>query len=307
VGTGIAFVVQRLYIAFSGIPNASNFYTSLSSSLLWDRLWPNPSYSLGILPAAAIFSSALWPVIGFSLWKRRSDWSLPRVGLIGLSLLVLFIGGVIVSMKIGGGADLHNMDAYAVVLMIVSTYLFFSRYNPEDGRNPLPIIFHWGIIALLVLVPTWFVLQAKSSLYAYNPAQSQATLTALQQQVDSVNAQGGEILFITQRHLISMHMLKGVTLIPEYEREELMEMAMAKNDAYLKTFRADLEKHRFAAIIVDPLRINFVGDTDAMGAENDAWTRYVAKRILCTYQEETVFPGDHIAIYTPQQGSSQCP
>src|SRR5688572_8326167 len=143
-GTGIAFAVQRLYIAFSGIPNAGNFYTSLSSSLLWDRLWPNPSYSLGILPAAVIFSFALWLGIGFSLWKRRSDWSRLRVSLIGLSLLVLFIGGVIVSMKIGGGADLHNMDAYAIVLMIVCAYLFFSRYTPEDGRNPVPVVFHWG-------------------------------------------------------------------------------------------------------------------------------------------------------------------
>jgi len=86
-----------------------------------------------------------------------------------------------------------------------------------------------------------------------------------------------------------------------------MEMAMADNDSYLKTFRADLEKHRFAAIIVDQLRIDFVGEGDAMGSENDAWTRYVAKRILCTYRQDAIFPDDHIAIYVPQQGIPHCP
>ena len=104
-----------------------------------------------------------------------------------------------------------------------------------------------------------------------------------------------------------MHMLKGVQLVPEYEREELMEMTMAQNDAYLQVFRADLEKHRFAAIVVDPLRFNLVGEQDAMGAENNAWTRAVVKKILCNYQQEAIFPADRIAIYVPQTGAQKCP
>jgi hypothetical protein len=306
-GTAIAFATQRLYIAFSGISNAGDFYTSLSSTLLWERLWPNVSYTLGIVPGALLFSSPLWLVIGFSLWQRRSDWSTLRLGLIGLALLALFAGGVVVSLKIGGGADLHNMDAYAVLLMIVSAYLLFARYTPENGQTAAPVSFHWAIAALLVLVPAWLILQGKSSVQPYNPEQSQVTLTALQQRVDSVNAQGGEILFITQRHLIAMHMLQGVKLIPEYEREELMEMAMADNESYLQTFRAQLEKHRFAAIVVDSLSSNIVGADDVMGAENDAWTRYVAKRILCTYRQDQFFEADHIAVYVPQEGAARCP
>lgn len=307
VGTGIAFVFQRLYIAFSGIPDAGNFYTSLTSTLLWDRLWPNPSYPLGILPGAALFSLPLWLVLGFRLRGCRSDWNPLRMGLIGLALAVLFGGGVLVSLKIGGGADLHNMDAYFVLLMVVCSYVLFSRYVPENEGSVVSLHLHWAVVALLVLVPAWFIIRGKGSVLDYDPAETQATLMALQQRVDSVNAQGGEILFITQRHLIAMHMLKGVTLIPEYEREELMEMAMADNEAYLRTFRADLEKHRFAAIIVDPLTINFVGEGDSMGAENDAWTRFVAKRILCTYQPAEVFTDDRIVIYVPQEGDAHCP
>jgi hypothetical protein len=44
-----------------------------------------------------------------------------------------------------------------------------------------------------------------------------------------------------------------------------------------------------------------------MGAENDAWTRYVSKRILCTYRQAEIFPADRIAIYVPQEGVAQCP
>ena len=307
IGTIIAFFTQRLYIAFSGIPNAGDFYTSLRSSLLWDRLWPNPSYILGIVPGIVIFSLPLWLAIGMGMWQRRQRSNPLRAGLVGLALLVLFGGGVLVSLKIGGGADLHNMDAYAVLLMIIAAYVFFGRIAPESGQESTQPKFHWAIIALLVLVPAWFILQGKSSFWTYDPAQAQATLTALQRRVDSIQASGGEVLFITQRHLIAMHMLHDVTLIPEYEREELMEMAMAGNETYLDEFRAQLRAHRFAAIVVDQLTINFVGEGEAMGAENDAWTRYVSKRILCTYRQDEIFAADRIAVYVPQEGDGQCP
>jgi len=307
-GTGVAFALQRLYIAFSGIPNASDFYTSLSSTLLWDRLWPNATYALGLVPGIVIFSLALWLVIGLRLWLQRSAWSLLRLVMIGLALLVLFVGGLWVSLKIGGGADLHNLDAYTVLLLIVAAYLYFGRYVPEDDQKPVTSSFHWAVVALFVLIPALFIFQMKSNVFDYNPAETQATLAALQRRVDLVNSQNGQILFITQRHLLSMHMLTGVTLVPEYEREELMEMAMSDNETYLQTFRADLENHRFAAIVVDPLTFNIVGEQgQSMGAENDAWTRYVAKSILCTYEPAENFSADRIVVYVPQKGTPHCP
>ena len=190
---------------------------------------------------------------------------------------------------------------------MVGAYLLFGRYTPENAEKATPLRIPWALVTALVFVPAWFVLQAKAALPVYDPAQAQTTLTALQQRVDSVNAAGGEILFITQRHLIAMKILHHVKLIPEYEREELMEMAMSKNEPYLKTFRSQLESHRFDAIVVDPLLVNFVGEGDAMGAENDAWAHSVAKRILCTYKQDEAFPADHIVIYVPQTGVAQCP
>ena len=104
-----------------------------------------------------------------------------------------------------------------------------------------------------------------------------------------------------------MHMLNGVKMIPEYEREELMEMAMGDNQDYLQIFQADMENQRFAAIIVDPLSYRLLGQNYAFGEENNAWVRRVMKPILCNYQEDAIFPADQIAIYVPQQGKRQCP
>jgi hypothetical protein len=237
-----------------------------------------------------------------------------RIGLLVAELLVLFVGGLLVSMKIGGGADIHNMDAFAVLLLVIFAYIFAgggsvaSEITTQAARPVHQA--QWGstaLLALLVVIPAWFAVQGTGGFWKYDPAKAQDTLAALQQRVDTVNAQGGQILFITQRQLISMRMLKNVPLIPEYEREELMEMAMAQDETYLQAFRADLEKHRFAAIIVDPLRFNFVGEQDAMGAENNAWTRYVVKRILCNYKQDAIFPADRIVIYVPQLGAQHCP
>ena len=307
VGFGIAFATQRVYIALSGVPNAEFFYTSLTSNLLWYRLFPNASYQFGVLPAALIASLPPWLAILAVLRQSRAEVHPLRLLLIFAALLALFAGGLVVSMKIGGGVDIHNMDAYLSLLLIVTAYLVFARYTPETGSPTSPINLHWSIFALLVAVPAWFALQGDVSIKTYDAARTGAVLAELQAQVDDVNAQGGEILFITQRHLVSMHMLNDVAMVPEYEREELMEMAMGNNQEYLQIFRADMENQRFASIVVDPLSYRLLGKNYAFGEENNAWVRRVMKHILCNYQEAAVYPADQIAIYVPQEGERQCP
>jgi hypothetical protein len=104
-----------------------------------------------------------------------------------------------------------------------------------------------------------------------------------------------------------MGMLKGVTLIPEYEREELMEMSMANNGDYLGKFQHDMEIQRFALIVVDPLNFNYLGEDRSFWEENNVWVRNAMRPILCNYKVDEVFPEDEIALYVPQTGERQCP
>jgi len=307
IGTATAFASQRMYIALSGVPDTSVFYTSLTSELIWYRLFPNPSFFLGILPGALIVSLPVWIAMWFVIRPRRKDWHPLRLVLIFAALLVLFLGGLVVSLKIGGGANVHNMDAYLSLLLIVFAYLTFARYRPENGGVAAPVALHWLVIVLLLINPVWSFIQFSVGRLTYDSTRTQSVLTSLQEHVDQTNARGDEVLFITQRHLISMHMLEDVALVPEYEREDLMEIAMANNVQALTKFREDMENQRFGLIVVDPLEYNILSKRRGFAEENNVWVRRIMRSILCNYRQEAVFPEDEIALYVPQEGERQCP
>jgi len=306
-GTLTAYLSQQVYIALSGISDSGIFYTSLTSDLLWYRLWPNASYFLGILPGAVLASLPVWIAMVVVIRSRRSDWHPLRLALIGAAILVLFLGGLVVSLKIGGGANLHNMDAYFSLLLIVFAYLIFARFQPEEGGAGQPVRLHWLLILALIVMPAWSYLQFNIGFRTGNTTSTQHVLTSLQEYVDEANLQGGEVLFITQRHLLSMHMLKNVILVSEYEREDLMEIAMANDTAHIQTFRKDMEDQRFALIVVDPLNYNVLSKNRSFAEENNVWVTRIMRHILCNYREEAVFPADEIALYVPQEGERQCP
>lgn len=307
-GVLTAFVFQRLYIAISGVADIRYFYTSIASFLLWDRLLPNATYPSGLLPAAILTSLPLWVILYLAIRPHKSAIHPFRVGLLIAALVVLFAGGLLVSLKIGGGADLHNMDAYFVLLLIVVSSLVFSKYLREDGASPQPMQLHWLVVFALCIPLVLPQVQSNIVLArGFDEARTQSVLANLQERVDQVNAEGGEVLFITQRHLIAMGMLKNVTLVPEYEREDLMEMAMADNIAYLLKFRDEIENQRFAVIVVDPLNPVIMSSERSFAEENNVWVRRVARVVLCNYQEDAIFPDDGIALYVPQSGERQCP
>jgi len=307
VGTLTAYVSMQVYIAFSGIPNPESFFTSLSSPLLWYRLLPNESYAFGILPAAVFVSLPMWIALYAQLRFRRADWHPVRLLFILAALLALFLGGLVVSLKIGGGADLHNFDAYFTMLLIVFSYVVFARYTPEDGSAAQSIPLKWGNVMSIIVIPILFLTQTNIGFKTYDESRTGSVLESLQEKVDQVNAEGGEILFITQRHLISMGMLENVTLIQEYEREELMEMAMSNNEEFLEIFKQDMQAQRFDLIVVDPLTFKILARRRAFSEENNVWVRGIMRPILCNYQLDVSFPEDEVALYMPQEGERECP
>lgn len=307
IGTLIALASQRVYIALSGVTDSGLFYTSFTSNLLWYRLLPNASYFLGILPAAILASLPIWLAMYVVIRSQKTDWHPVRLTFILAALLVLFIGGLIVSLKIGGGANLHNMDAYLIMLLIVFAYLIFASYRTEQGELAKPVPLPWVLAVALIIMPAWSYLQFGIDFRSYDTVRTQKIMRWLQEHVDEVNAHDGEVLFITQRQLISMHMLNNVTLIPEYEREDLMEMAMADNLQYLARFRDDIGNQRFDLIVVDPLNDTIMRRDRVFSEENNVWVRRVVRTILCNYREEAIYPVHEIALYVPQEGERRCP
>jgi hypothetical protein len=86
-----------------------------------------------------------------------------------------------------------------------------------------------------------------------------------------------------------------------------MEIAMANDTKHIQQFREDMEDHRFALIVVDPLNYNTLSRQRSFAEENNVWVTRIMKHILCNYRQETVFPADEIALYVPQEGARKCP
>jgi hypothetical protein len=114
------------------------------------------------------------------------------------------------------------------------------------------------------------------------------------------SSQGGEVLFISERHLLTFGMLPWVPLVEKYETVFLMEMAMAGNTVYLNEFYADLQDKRFALIVSDQLRDTLKGSEYSFGEENDVWVARVAQPLLESYQQAEVFRGLGIEVLEPK-------
>ena len=99
---------------------------------------------------------------------RSGRWQLDWLQLlaIGIGLTGFFIAGLIVSSKIGGGGDLHNLDMYLMTLVLVFTlglYNYLRSNNISVTAWPawLQIVLCLAIFSsdlLLHSIPTWFSL-----------------------------------------------------------------------------------------------------------------------------------------------------
>jgi hypothetical protein len=326
VGLLSALAAQAIYIPLSGnAGNAEAFTSSFSSVLLWNRLWPNETYPLGVLAAILIVSGPLLIVLFSSRLSQLHP--VRRLGLLSM-LAVLFIGGLVVSVKIGGGGDLHNMDAYAVFVSLLALYFIGGKVQGEsDAPPPLhPPIFAqpntvvvenesgrkwgerggpWHITAIALLIPLIFLIASLSPFPKLNEKADQEAFKQLKTLVEQAK---GPVLFINERHLVTFHNV-NVALVPEYEAVTLMEMAMSNNQAYLQQFYADLKIHRFAAIVSGKQNVGVKDESDSFADESNVWNTRVSPYILCYYEPLTEIDTNEskIEFYTPRTTPGVCP
>ena len=99
--------------------------------LLWYRLLPNPTLPLGVLLTAILYSGPM--IIALIWWMAARRWRLDWLQLLAIwgGLAIFFIGGLVVSSKIGGGGDLHNLDMYLMTLMLVFMLGIYHSINSK--------------------------------------------------------------------------------------------------------------------------------------------------------------------------------
>ena len=168
VGLVSALLGEAFYITISGNTNLEAFGSSLTSALLWYRWFPSATNPIGIIPGILIVSLPLVVLlIGIIRGHLKDLHAVRWLGVLSM-LLILLAGGLVVSTKIGGGGDLHNMDAYMVLLALVGVYFVSERVEPEPGASAKfgPVL--WPGIALMLIIPVGFALLRVTPPFRYD-------------------------------------------------------------------------------------------------------------------------------------------
>lgn len=295
VGGVTAYLSNRMYILLSGNPPGF-FHTALNSPLLWSRLLPGPTFEMGVLIGIAMVSLPLAILVLEKLSRVGIfvDWHLSKRTLVLLGVLFIFLaGGLVVSVKIGGGGDLHNLDAFLVLWASVAIAILTGHYAFERERKALPARQSTIFVLLTCLIPVLFSVQ-KKGLWDFPPASTQANdVKLLQSAIDILKDQPGEVLLISERQLLTFGVLDHVTLYPGYERVFFMEMVMSNNQPYLDEFYIHLKNHDFSAILTDSINTGPLPASHPWLEEEDQWIKNVVRPILEHYQP----------VYNLQNGS----
>jgi hypothetical protein len=212
---------------------------------------------------------------------------------------------MVVSVKIGGGGDLHNMDAFLVLLALIAASFFGGCVTADQDGAPAWGQIHWSITVAALLVPIGFALPQIGFLPRYDQVKAEKDIQRLQEVTSQAAADGGDVLFVTERQLLTFDILKDVPLIPEYEQIELMELAMSGNRGQLEKYYTDLNNHRFALIIAEDQKFT----TQKEGAfveENVAWVKYVGAPLLCAYKPVESLLSSNVVIFIPRPSNPDC-
>jgi hypothetical protein len=120
-------------------------------------------------------------------------------------------------------------------------------------------------------------------------------------------AQGqGDVLFMDQRQLLTFGSIEGVHLVPEYEKKRMMDEALSGNAEYFDDFYRDLSARRFSILISSPLRTPIKDSEYGFGEENNAWVQWVARPVLCYYEEKDTLIEAKVELLVPKTGTVDC-
>jgi hypothetical protein len=326
------FVLPKLVGVFQGQYDAGVSAAQVTAHLkmqplLWYRLLPNATYDEGVLLGMLKVAVPLIVVLIYLNYSGR--WVLniwQKLALI-LPLFAFLVVGLIVSTKVGGGGDLHNLDMFFIGLVFVAVVAWFNggRQWVQDV-DALPFFIRLMLIVIMVIpmlgYVTWFRLPEYSGdptwLITLTGAKNLPALGFLpeQEEIDSVldviriNAadarQKGEVLFMDQRQLLTFGYIQDVPLVLDYEKKMVMDYAMSRKVDYFTRFYRDLAAHRFSLIISDPLRVPVKTSASEFGEENNAWVDWVARPILCYYEPIETYGEFRVQLLVPRDDVQDC-
>jgi hypothetical protein len=279
-------------------------------ALLWERLLPNPTYGVGILLGLAL---AILPLIVLLLSLARGGrdsvpfWPLhPLQALALLAALTIFLAiGLVVSVKIGGGSNLHNLDMFLIALIFTAALAWEAGgWQAMVDLDLQAGWLKWIWVAGIGIYAVWAILSA-APLSLPSQARVNSALGSIREAVKTYQLQG-EVLFLDQRQLLTFKAVPSVKLIPDYEKKYLMDQALSGDAAYFSGFYKDLQNYRFKLIVSEPLYEVIRGSDYNFGDENDNWVKWVSEPILCYYKPLATYPDVRVQLLGPRKTIGDC-
>lgn len=299
--------------------------------LLWYRLFPNSTYGEGILLGLVLAVLPLIAILVYLAITRRWKLDLLQKLAIVLPLLAFMAVGLIVSVKIGGGGDLHNLDMFIIGLMFAAAIAWrrgVFQWMDEIHAAPGWVQF---LMVALIIIPGYQPLLHMTPLVVTEDRKTVATLAdivedplpnplpdTLPSEEDTSKAlkvvrrevakaaQTGEVLFMDQRQLLTFGYITGVPLIPEYDKKVLINEALSANTMYFTDFYQDLKNRRFSLIVTNPVNRRLDKTEGHFSEENNAWVKWVTTPLLCYYEPLDRLKRVDVELLVPRQDISTC-
>jgi hypothetical protein len=278
-----------------------NIVTSATKQpLLWERLFPNPTYPPGILLGIAWASLPIIVLLFVFVIKKiwRPHW-LQAISVFLISV-AFFTVGLTASVKIGGGSNLHNLDMYLVTLLITSAAVII-KFFPKGRITPKAGFISTILLFSVMLIPISYSLQPSEKPHIPNSQEIDESLSAIKAEINKIGP-SQEVLFIDHRQLLTFNLIPQVSLIDEYEKKKLMDEAMGADLAYFEPFYEDIRKQRFSLIINEPLNVIIRGEDYSFGDENDAFVKWVTIPLTCSYEAIFTNTATGVELLVPRTG-----
>jgi hypothetical protein len=298
-GTVMAVAAFAVYGVLSGNPTSTTT-TALESPLLWSRLLPSGTNSIGVLPNALLVAFPALILIGLWLVKGARQWdALRKIGVLVI-LVVFFAGGIVVSVKIGGGSNIHNLDAFWFLLLIVSSFLYFNRAPADRTPGVEPIRVPALLIATLVALPVLLPLTLTLPPPLPDRQEVNHVLNDVNAYASDAIHKGKEVLLIDNKQLITFGYIPSAKMVVDYETVYMLEMAMTSQKDYFDKFTQDLKSNRFGVIIANPQPTRLQGPGESFAEENNAQIQWVGQPLLCYYQNLKTWLDVGISVLVPE-------
>lgn len=312
-----SFGLAALSLVAGLLPSLGQYFSliqgeSLATNqpLLWYRLLPNDTLGPGVLFLALRYTLPLWIILAW--WMSTGHWKLDWIQKTAIwgALIGFFTIGLVISTKIGGGGDLHNLDMYLITLLVVTVLGLISLSKSiTQIQSPIWIVALAFLLIFLVVYP-FLPLHPGSDYHPYldlaNENQVSEAFSVVRKAVAKY-VRSGEVLFMDDRQLLTFGYIPAIPFVPEYEKKYMMDQAMADRATYFQFYYQDLAKKRFALIVTEPLRTKRREELGGpFSEENDAWVLWVSNPTLCFYEPIYVSTEVNVELLVPRQNPFGC-